>query len=82
MGDISQIETDYTDAKQQLRKGDTKTAILGISWNKQYDQLEVRFLQHQTEVTKRGVLQYLTSVYDSIELISPNLIREKKIFAI
>ena len=82
MGDASQVETDYADAKQQLRKGNTKTTILGISWNKQYDQSEVKFLQRQTEATKRGVLQYLTSVYDPIERISPNLVREKKVFAI
>ena len=41
--DVSQIETDETYAKQQLNKGDIKTIILGIFWNKQDDQLEVKF---------------------------------------
>ena len=39
--DVSQIETDETYAKQQLSKGDAKSTIPGISWNKQDDQLEV-----------------------------------------
>ena len=78
--DVSQVETDETYAKQQLSKGDTKTSILGISWNKQDDQLDVKFPQLQTEATKRGVLQYLTSVYDPIGLISLTLVREKMTF--
>ena len=56
------METDKTYSKQQLSKGDTKTKILGISWNKQDDQLEVKFPLRQTEATKRGVLQYCVSL--------------------
>ena len=78
--DISQMETDETYAKQQLSKGDRKTEILGISWTKQDDQLEVKFLQRQTEATKRGILQYLASVYDPVGLISPTLLCGKMIF--
>ena len=74
------METDKTYSKQQLSKGDTKTKILGISWNKQDDQLEVKFPQRQTEATKRGVLQYLASVYDPIGLISSTLVRGRMIF--
>ena len=51
--DVSQKETDETYAKQQLSKGDTQTTILEISWNKQDDQLEVKFPQRHTEATKR-----------------------------
>ena len=51
---------------------DTKATILGISWNKQDHQLEVKFPQHQAEATKRGILQYLASVHDPIGLISQN----------
>ena len=40
--DVSEIETNETYAKQQLSKGDTKTTIVRISWNKQDDQLEVK----------------------------------------
>ena len=43
--DTSEIETDQTYTKQQLSKGDTKRAILLISWSKQDDQLEVKFRQ-------------------------------------
>ena len=78
--DVSRIETDETYAKQQLSKGDAKSTILGISSNKQDDQLEVKFSQRQTEVTKRGVMQYLASVYDPTGLISPTLVRGKMIF--
>ena len=77
---VSQIETDKTYAKQQLSKGDTKATIFGISWNKQDDQLEVKFPQRHTEVTKRAVLQYLASAYDPIGLISPTIVRGKMIF--
>ena len=78
--DISQIKTDETYAKQQLSKGDTKATTLGISWNKQDDQLEVKFPQRKTEATKRGVLQYLASVYDPTGLMSLTLVRGKMIF--
>ena len=78
--DVSQKETDETYSKQQLSKGDTKTATLGIFRNKQDNQLEVKFPQRRTEETKIGVLQYLASVYDPIGLISPTLIRGKMIF--
>ena len=77
---VSQIETDETYVKQQLSKGDTKETILGISWNKQDDQLEVKFPQRQTEAAKRGVLKYLATVYEPISLISPTLVRGKMIF--
>ena len=50
-------KTDEKYAKQQLSKEDTKTAILGISWNKQDGQLEVKFPQRQTEATKGRALQ-------------------------
>ena len=40
---VSRKETNEKYAKQQLSKGYTKTTILGISWNKQDDQLEVKF---------------------------------------
>ena len=49
------IETGETYAKQQLSKGNAKTKILGIFWSKQVDQLKVKFLQCETEATKRGV---------------------------
>ena len=64
----------------KLSKGVRKTEILGISWTKQDDQLEVKFLQRQTEATKRGILQYLASVYDPVGLISPTLLCGKMIF--
>ena len=78
-GDHSQIETDKTYAKQQLNNGDMKTTTLRISWNKQDNQSEVKSLQRQTESAKKGVLQYLVSVYDQTGLISPTLVREKVI---
>ena len=49
------IETGETYAKQQLSNGNAKTKILGIFWSKQVDQLKVKFLQCETEATKRGV---------------------------
>ena len=78
--DHSQIETDETYSKQQQNKGDTKARILGISWNKQDDQLEMKFPQSQTEATKRGVLEYLALVYDTIGVISPTLVHAKITF--
>ena len=51
--DVSQKEASETYIKQQLSKGDTQTTILEISWNKQDDQLEVKFPQRHTEATKR-----------------------------
>ena len=50
------------------------------TWNKQDDQLEVNFLQHQTEATKRGVLKYLASVYHQVGLILPTLVCGMMIF--
>ena len=78
--DHSQIETDETYSKQQQSKEDMKTRILGISWNKQDDQLEMKFPQSQTEATKRGVLEYLALVYDTIGVISPTLVHAKITF--
>ena len=67
-----------TYVKQNLSKKDIKSIILGFSWNKQGYYLETKFLQRHTEATERGVLQYLVSVYDPIELVSPALLHGKK----
>ena len=76
--DQSQIDNMETYVKQNLSKKDIKSIILGFSWNKQGYYLETKFLQRHTEATERGVLQYLVSVYDPIELMSPALLHGKR----
>lgn len=59
---------------------DSTRTTFETPWNKQGDQLKVTFSQCQKEATKRGVLRYLASVYNSIGLIPPILVPGKMIF--
>ena len=76
----SMQEGDLSYAKQELGVNQDKTAILGVKWNKSDDQFKICFPEKDTEVTKRGIVQYLASVYDPLGISSPVVLQGKLIF--
>ena len=76
------IERDLEEsfAKQQLGTKESETKLLGVGWNKQDDTLLVSFGSKDHEVTKRGVLQKLASVYDPLGLAAPVTLMGKIIY--
>ena len=67
-------------AKQQLGTKESETKLLGLGWNKQDDTLSISFGSKHYEVTKRGVLQKLASVYDPLGLAAPVVLMGKLIY--
>ena len=70
--------TEGTSAKEV--NNETETAILGVKWNKRTDELMVTIPVKNNDTTKRGILQYLASIYDVLGLISPVLLPGKMMF--
>ena len=64
----------------QMNVQQDETTILGLFWNKSKGMLGVRFPEKEIVCTKRGILQYLASVYDPLGLVSPVLLLGKLIF--
>ena len=76
----SMEEGDLSYAKQELGVNQDETAILGVKWNKSDDQFKICFPEKDTEVTKRGIVQYLASIYDPLGIGSPVVLQGKLIF--
>ena len=57
-----------------------EATILGLFWDRSKDMLGVWFPEKEIVYTKRGILQYLASVYDLLGLMSPVLLLGKLIF--
>ena len=73
-------DEEQTYAKQQMNVKKDESAILGVKWNKNEDSIAVTFPVRETEVTKRGVLQYVASIYDPLGLVSPIVLRAKILY--
>ncbi len=79
--DDKQKDEEQSFAKQQLGVKENDTKLLGLSWNKEHDTIHISTkLENETELTKRGILKKLASVYDPLGLISPITLVGKIIF--
>ena len=45
------------------------TKLLGLGWNESEDTISISFEKKDSELTKRGVLQTLTSIYDPLGIV-------------
>ena len=53
---------------------------LGIHWNTETDHFGVQVKEKQRELTRRGLLSVVSSVYDPMGLVCPFVVRAKMIF--
>ena len=72
--DDNNSEEIQTYAKAQLGVERNETKILGLTWDKTADTLDVTFPKLEVDPTKRGILQKLASCYDPLGLVSPMLL--------
>ena len=84
---VPELESDHVEhqagetyAKEQLQPKESITSILGVPWNKTKDSISVIMPTKDTPITKRGILQYLASIYDPLGLSSPVLLVGKMIY--
>ena len=64
-----ELEDKETYAKQYLGKPNgEESSILGFAWNKEHDEVSASFPEEKADVTKRGVLGKLSSVYNHLGL--------------
>ena len=66
--------------KEQLGVNAGETKMLGMVWNKRDDTLGVTFPEPCEQVTKRGILRSLASVFDPLGLVSPLILIGKLIY--
>lgn len=55
---------------------------LGTQWNTEEDKLEFRVKLKEKPMTRRVMLSIISSVYNSLGLVSPYLLKAKKILQI
>ena len=74
-------QAQQTFAKLQLSKfNQSQTSLLGLSWDKQADEISVVIPKMATSVTKRELLQNLAKIYDPLGLVSPVTVKGKHIY--
>ena len=73
-------EEDQSAAKQQLAVKPTETKLLGHTWEKEKDILNVEFDQSAKATTKREVLGKLARIYDPLSLTSPLTLQGKLLY--
>ena len=56
--------------KQELRSKTSESNILGVSWNKVKDTFRVNLQVPDQPTTKKGILKFLGSLYDTTQLAS------------
>ena len=74
-------ETQETYAKQQLgapQRG--KGALLGVPWDKEKDNIEVKFPGDRVQPTKRNLLTKLAKVYDPLGFALPTTLSGKLLY--
>ena len=71
-----------TFAKQHLGTKSSETKILGIPWDKGRDELSINMtsLKKENEITKRGTLRAMASIFDPLGIASPILLNAKLIY--
>ena len=78
---MSSGETTF--AKEQLGTTQGKEGwILGLSWNKERDVIEIRFPSKRAPVTKRGILGKIASVYEILGVVSPMKLTGKLLYRV
>ena len=65
------VDAEQTYAKSQLGNNTYNTKILGVIWDKKKEKIGVTIPVEETQVTKRGTLQKLGSIYDPLGIASP-----------
>lgn len=73
-----------TDKQSITNEQNRKTKILGIQWDKRNDQLEIKLdecFQSYKQLTKRGMVSTINSVYDILGWASPIVIVAKLLFS-
>ena len=70
VGNVSE-EQQESYAKEQLGVKAGETKMLGMGWKRTDDTLDVTFPDPYEQVTKRGILRSLASVFDPLGLVSP-----------
>ena len=78
--DVDETDSEQSYAKQQLGVRPEETKLLGLHWNKTSDTIAVPFPAKLGDVTKRGVLQTLASIYDPLGILSPITLQGKLLF--
>eukprot|EP00112_Aurelia_sp_Birch-Aquarium-sp1_P016884 Seg3862.2 transcript_id=Seg3862.2/GoldUCD/mRNA.D3Y31 product="hypothetical protein" protein_id=Seg3862.2/GoldUCD/D3Y31 len=78
--DREEKDADQSYAKEQLGVRANETKMLGLAWNKGEYSLEVAFPAKQAELTKRGVLRNLASIYDPPGFVSPVTLLGKMVY--
>ena len=73
-------EEDQSAAKQQLAVKPTETKLLGHTWEKEKDILNVEFDRSAKATTKREVLSKLARIYDPLSLTSPLTLQGKLLY--
>ena len=68
----------YAKHKLGVKEGESK--MLGLLWDKTEDTLAVTFPEEPTDVTKRGILRFLASVYDPLGVASPTTLTGKCLY--
>ena len=71
--------TTVEEAKELKQQG-TESSMLGLAWNKERDEIRVSFPETKADVTKRGVLRKLASIYDPLGLASPVTLEGKLLY--
>ena len=75
------FECESTYAKEQLGDKEVESKILGLSWDKENDNLHVKIPQIESETTtKRKLLTFLASIYDPLGIISPVMLLGKDLY--
>ncbi|CAB4015290.1 Hypothetical predicted protein [Paramuricea clavata] len=76
-----EVEPDQTFAKQQLtRFNQSQSSLLGLTWNKQEDEISIVIPKMETSVTKRELLRNLVRIYDPLGLVPPVTLKGKHIY--
>lgn len=72
---------DETTKHKSCSLANHEVLALGITWNKESDELNFRLKYQPEEIpTKRELLRYMASIYDPIGAISPALLVGKRLF--
>ena len=70
-----------TYAKQQLGGAKSNcTKILGLVWDKKEDSLQIHIPEVKVTQTKRGILKFISSIYDPTGVICPTTLLGKDIY--
>ncbi|XP_028415663.1 uncharacterized protein LOC114539026 [Dendronephthya gigantea] len=69
-----------TFAKQQLGATSSPSTILGLSWDKDQDVIQVEIPAEKAQPTKRGILGKIAKIYDPLRIIAPVTLQGKLLY--